>query len=126
MDVRALRTALKAALEGQAYRVYDTLPESGQLPLAAVSWPDEIRYHQTGADNVDLDIVVTVAVSLNDFAKAQRDVDAVMSTPGLGTKIETYETPAWIAAICTSASNVRQINVGAEALAVDLNLTIRA
>lgn len=126
MDVRAIRTALSEALANQGFRPYDTLPEAGQLPLAAVSWPNEITYHTTGADGVSLDIIVTVAVSLTDFAQAQREIDDVMSTPGLGTEIENYQTTAWHDAVCTSSSNVRQINVGSEALAVDLNLTILA
>src|SRR5262245_40647177 len=112
MDLREIREELAEALSNQGYRPYDTLPESGQLPLAAVSWPDEIRYHQTLSGDVELDLVVTVAVSLNDFAKAQRELDEVMSVPGLGTAIEQHETQAWFGCVCQSASNVRQINVG--------------
>lgn len=126
MQVRDIREALAEALANAGFRVYDVLPESGQLPLAAVSWPDSLRYHRTGADGVELDLVVTVAVSLTDFARAQRDIDNVMSTPGLGTEIETYETTAWHDAVCISSSNVRQIDVGSPALAVDLNLSILA
>lgn len=129
MQVRTIREQLKAALEGLGYRAYDTLPENGQLPLAAVSWPDEIRYHKTAADSSELDLDVTVCVSLSDFAKAQREIDDAMSHPGgFASAIEAYDPgSAWRSAVVMSAGNVRQETIGtAEALACDFNIIVRS
>lgn len=127
MNVRAIRTALAAALTGEGYHVYDALPEHGELPLAAVQWPDTITYTTTLAGTSTLSLTVTVAVAAVDFAAAQTAVDAAMSTPGLGQQVETHTTTAWRAIQCTSAGNVRRMTIGtADALAVDFHFQIIA
>lgn len=125
-DLRAVREGMRTALAPMTGgRVYDVLPESAQLPCAAISWPDEIRYHATLSDGVRLDITVTVCVSLTDFAAAQRDLDGLMSTAGLGDLIESYDSDgAWRTAVCRTAGNVRELDVGASALACDFNFEI--
>lgn len=128
MDVRAIREQLGKALEGQGYRVYSELPESGQLPLAAVGWPDQLTYNTTMGDGVALDLTVTVAVAAKDFGRAQKAIDAAISTPGFGAAIEAHDSAgAWHSAVCTSASNIRLMTVGSvEALAVEFAITLHA
>jgi hypothetical protein len=126
MDVRAIREALAAIFASEDFYTYSVLPESGDLPLAAVSWPDEVRYHTSLTGGANIDIVVTLAFSLNDFADAQQRVDEIMSTPGWVEQLDLAADDAWDDAIVVSAGNVRQINVGAQALAVDLVVEIMA
>ena len=125
MNIRDIREALAAALEAQNFRVYDVLPRDAQLPCAAVAWPDEVLYHQTGADGSDLTVTVTVAVSSSDFERAQRDIDGHMSTPGFGAAIEAHVTNAWETAVVTTANNIRQLGQPA-ALAVDFTINVYA
>ena len=128
MKVRAIRQALADAFTIHGFRSYDTLPESGDLPLVAISWPDAIRYNQTLTAGVQVDFVATVAVAVNDFSEAQVDIDDVLSTPGLADKLATYESTEWWEAVVLAAENIRTVNVGgAQALAVDfiIQLTTR-
>jgi hypothetical protein len=126
MDVRAIREALAAVFESADFHTYSVLPESGDLPLAAVSWPDEVRYHTSLTGGANVDIVVTLAWPLADFAAAQVKVDEVMSTPGWVEELDLAGDDAWTDAIIVSAGNVRKINVGASALAVDLVIEVMA
>ncbi len=127
MDVRAIREALAEVFTSADFHTYSVLPENGDLPLAAVSWPDEVRYHTSLTGGGNLDIVVTLAFSLNDFADAQERVDEVMSTPGWVEQLELSDASGvWADAVIVSAGNVRQINVGAQALAVDLVVEVMA
>jgi hypothetical protein len=123
MDIRAIRAALAEVFTGEGYRVYDVLPEVGELPLVAVSWPDRVRYNTTLIGGTTIDMVVTVAVSLNDFTEAQHAIDEVMSTPGLVDRLD-LGSDLWDDAVVVEAGNVRQVNVGAQALAVDLVIEI--
>lgn len=124
MDVRAIREELAAVFASEDFHTYSYLPESGDLPLAAVSWPDRVRYHTTLSGGASMDIVVTLAFSMADFNDAQRRVDEVMSTPGWVEQLDFTESVVWSDAIVVESSNVRQVNVGAAALAVDLVIEI--
>jgi hypothetical protein len=126
MDVRAIREALAEVFISEEFHTYSLLPEAGDLPLAAVSWPDRVNPHTTLTGGGTLDIVVTLAFSMADFDEAQRRVDEVMSTPGWVEALDLAESDAWTDASVIEISNVRQVNVGASALAVDLVIEVMA
>lgn len=129
MDIRLIRTMLCAAVTGMGYRAYDTLPEQGDLPLVAVRWPEEIRYNTTLGGVNELEITLSVAVSVTDFARAQSDIDAAMSVPGFGTALQDFIPPdpkPWRSLVCTSSGFVREVDVGAKALACDFQISITA
>lgn len=121
MNLRAIRTELQAALTGQGYTAYDVLPANAELPAAAVGFPTDLRYHRTGADGVELRLVVTIAVPRGDYEAAQRDLDAAVNPAGLPAAIEAHQSAEWFDAVVESASAFRHLD-DPLALAVDLDL----
>ena len=127
MNLREIRGALAKAMKAQGFHVYDTLPDEGRLPLVAVTWPDRVQYHETMTGGSVITILLTAAVANVDFAAAQRQIDDLMSSDGgLLDKLEAFETVAWDDAVMIESGNVRVVTVGAQALAVDFILEVRA
>lgn len=124
VNVRQIREDIAAVFQSRLFTTYSVLPEMGELPLAAVSWPDEVRYHDSLAGGAQIDVVVTLAFDMGDMEAAQRMVDDVMSTPGWVEQLNLSDSLAWQDATVMSAGNVRQVNVGAAALAVDLVIEV--
>jgi hypothetical protein len=125
-SVREMRVALAEAYSGLGFRTYDVLPDDAELPFAAVSWPDRIIYNETLDGGVRVDIVVSVGVSLNDMEAAQQAIDDVMDPGNIPAKVPLHTTTAWYDCVVSEASNIRQVNVGAQALVVDFIHEIHA
>jgi hypothetical protein len=125
MTIRGIREDLGTAFEVAGLTVYDTLPELGELPLAAVSWPDRVRYTTNLAGGMDIDLVVTVAVSVgDDFSVAQQRLDELMEPDGFPQMVDDAVSEWWSDAHVVEAGNVRQVSVGAQALAVDFVIEV--
>lgn len=130
MNVGDVRAALAEALEGKGLRVYPSIPEAAQLPCAVVQWPEQITYNRDLRGGTEIEIIVTIAVPMNDWETAQARIDAALSTDGDGMAhlIHDHESGgAWRAAFVTTAGNVTRIKVAsADALAADFSISIYA
>ena len=129
MDVGKIRAALEEVYEHVSVgpyrdlRTYRYLPINGELPFAAVLWPDRAVWPTTLDGGGTIDIVVSLAFPVGqDEAQAQAAVDDVMSAPGLLDRLNDDGGPVgpWQDAFVIEASNVRQVALAAPALVVDL------
>ena len=142
MNVASIRDAVGAALiaardleraeadpgliaDLNIYPYLDTTPE---LPFAVVTNPVEVDYHVAmRSKKLTLNLTVGVGRAAGE-EQAGRDLDALLSWPGIARALETFTPPAGVYAelVVDVADNVRYLTVGqsTSAIAADLTLTV--
>lgn len=130
VNVTDIRSALSVALEGRGFRCYPSIPEAAQLPCAVVQWPELVTYNRDLGGGTEVEVTITIAVAMTEWATAQARIDAALSTDADGLPYLIHEhdpAGAWRSAFVTSAGNVARLKVAnADALAADFNTLIYA
>lgn len=123
--LRGLREELAAAI-GSEIVTYDLLPAAPSPPFAVVMWPDNIEFSRTLAGHSEIDIPITVYVSLADSDGGQKAMDSYVSG-GIRTALESHSTTVWKNITVGSVNNFRPEQLSeTKCLAADFNLTLIA